>query len=298
MRTTFVNLMIEEARRNPDLELLTGDLGFGVLKDYIKEFPNRFTNCGIAEQNMLSMAGGMASIGKMPIVYSIGNFPSLRPLEQIRNDICYYNHNVKIICIGGGYTYGNLGMSHHATEDIAVLRSMPNMSIFAPADKKETEIVVKEMFANKSPCYLRLERDVANELHGENEYIFGGIFPIVFDSCKTLLLSYGTIVNEAVNSNIKCSIGTVPILKPINEKAIIDELIKYKNVVTLEEHSVIGGLGDIIADIIARNSLQIRLFKLGINDYFCHDVGSQNHLRKINKIDSESLKAFFVENNL
>lgn len=298
MRTTFVNLMIEEARHNEKLELLTGDLGFGVLKQFIEEFPDRFTNCGIAEQNMLSMAGGMASIGKMPIVYSIGNFPSLRPFEQIRNDVCYYNHNVKIICVGGGYTYGNLGMSHHATEDIASLRALPNMTIFAPADKKETEIIVKRMFELKTPCYLRLERDVKNELHANDQYEFGGIYPVCINCNKTLLLSYGTIVNEAIEANANIDIATVPVLKPINEKAILKAIKSYSNIITLEEHSIIGGLGDIIADIISRNGLGIRLFKLGINDYFCHEVGSQQRLREINKLDKKGIVEFINSNSL
>ena len=293
MRTTFVNLLIEETRKNKNLELLTGDLGFGVLKPFIEEFPNRFTNCGIAEQNMLSMAGGMASVGKCVVVYSIGNFPTIRPLEQIRNDICYYNHNVKIVCIGGGYTYGSLGMSHHATEDVAVMRSMPNMTIFTPSDSVEAAVCIRKMFEIKGPCYLRLERDTAKPFHSLSQ--IHSIFDcqhVVANNSKFAIFTYGTIAEEAIEAanNKGIDLFTMPCLKPVNDENLSQILKRYSKVFTVEEHSIIGGLGDILSKVISESeSLNTKIIRIGIKDTFLSDVGDQKYMRMCAGIDRENI---------
>ena len=139
MRDTFVRTLIGLAKEDPSIELVTADLGFGVLKPFWEQLPDQFTNCGIAEQNMTALAAGMALSGKTVFTYSIGNFPTLRCLEQIRNDAAYHNANVKIVCIGGGFVYGSLGMSHQATEDLAVMRALPGVTVLAPGDLVEAE---------------------------------------------------------------------------------------------------------------------------------------------------------------
>ena len=143
MRDTFVKSLIDLAKENSEIELLTGDLGFGVLKPYFEQLPNQYTDVGIAEQNMAGMAAGMALNGKIVFIYSIGNFPTLRCLEQIRNDCAYPNANVKIVCVGGGFAYGSLGMSHQATEDIAILRALPNVTVVCPGDLVEAAEATK-----------------------------------------------------------------------------------------------------------------------------------------------------------
>ena len=165
MRDTFVRTIIELAKNNKNIELITGDLGFGVLKPYWEECPDQFTNAGIAEQNMTSLAAGMALSGKTVFTYSIGNFPTLRCLEQIRNDCAYHNANVKIVAIGGGFAYGSLGMSHQATEDLAVMRALPNVSVFAPGDLVETEEVIKAITNYPGTCYVRLGRGGEKRIH-------------------------------------------------------------------------------------------------------------------------------------
>ena len=137
MRDTFVRTLVELAKQDKSIELVTGDLGFGVLKPYWETCPDQFTNAGIAEQNMTSVAAGMALGGKTVFTYSIGNFPTLRCIEQIRNDCAYHGANVKVVCVGGGFVYGSLGMSHHATEDIAMMRSLPDVVVMAPGDLVE-----------------------------------------------------------------------------------------------------------------------------------------------------------------
>lgn len=293
MRTTFANLLCEEAKNNKNIELLTGDLGFGVLKDFIENYPSQYTNCGIAEQNMLSVAGGMASMGKEVIVYSIGNFPTFRALEQIRNDICYYNHNVKIVCIGGGYTYGSLGMSHHATEDIAIMRAMPNMTIFAPSDKFEAIICVKKMFEINGPCYLRLERDSNFDYHNKAKLVeLYNLQPILLFNSNSAIITYGTIIEESFNlaNEKKIDLYTMPCLKPIYKEKIVKVLKNYQTIFCVEEHSIIGGLGDIISNIVAEDhKLNCVVVKIGIQDKFLSDVGTQKYMRKCAGIDSESI---------
>ena len=137
MRDTFVRTLITLAKNNPNIELFTGDLGFGVLKPFWEQLPDQFVNAGIAEQNMTAAAAGAAGEGKIVFTYSIGNFPTLRCLEQIRNDCAYHDANVKIVCVGGGFVYGSLGMSHQATEDIAVMRALPNVAVLCPGDPAE-----------------------------------------------------------------------------------------------------------------------------------------------------------------
>lgn len=298
MRTTFVNELLNEAKRNNNLELLTGDLGFGVLKEFIEHHSDHFTNCGIAEQNMLSMAGGMASLGKCVVVYSIGNFPTIRPLEQIRNDICYYNHDVKIVCVGGGYTYGSLGMSHHATEDIAAMRSMPNMYIFTPSDKNETLACVKKMFELHCPCYLRLERD-SNNIYNKNantENILNCQHILDFGS-SNCIFTFGTIIEEVYDmaKENKLDLFTLPCLKPIDEEQLLNTLSKYKSIISIEEHSIIGGLGDLLCSVVASNTnCSAKVHKIGIKDRFLSDVGDQKYMRKCAEIDKESINSYIL----
>jgi len=274
--------------------LLTGDLGFGVLKDFIEKCPSQFTNCGIAEQNMLTVAGGMSSMGKEVVVYSIGNFPTFRALEQIRNDICYYNHNVKIVCIGGGYTYGSLGMSHHATEDIAIMRAMPNMTIFAPSDKFEATVCIKKMFEINGPCYLRLERDSNFDYHKKAEFTdLCNLQPVLLFNSNSAFVTYGTIIEEVFDlaKEKKIDLYTLPCLKPVDETKLVNILKKYQTIFCLEEHSIIGGLGDLISSIIAGTSeINCRVIKIGIKDKFLSDVGTQKYMRKCAKLDSESIR--------
>ena len=160
MRNTFINELEKLAVVDPSIYLLTGDLGFGVLNSFSENLPKQFINVGISEQNMTAVAAGLALEGNAVYTYSIGNFPSLRCLEQIRNDICYPNANVKIISVGAGLSYGQLGMSHHATEDMAIMRALPNMRVFSPADPQEAIAVLKEVSQVPGPAYIRLEKQI------------------------------------------------------------------------------------------------------------------------------------------
>ena len=161
MRDSFVRTLTELAPRHPELLLLTGDLGFGVLNEFAARFRRQFLNVGIAEQNMSGLAAGLALEGHAVFTYSIGNFPTLRCLEQIRNDICYHGANVKIVCVGGGMSYGPVGMSHHATEDLAILRSLPGMLVLSPCDLWEAAEAARYLVTHRGPAYLRLDNSAS-----------------------------------------------------------------------------------------------------------------------------------------
>lgn len=178
MRDTFVKTLLAEAKVDPNVVLITGDLGFGVLEEFEKELPSQFINSGVAEQSMIGLASGIASTGKRVFVYSIGNFPTIRALEQIRNDVCYMNNPVVIVAVGSGYSYGSHGYTHHALEDIAAMRALPNMNVVSPADPVETEVLTRFLVKDRSPSYLRLGRSGEKVLNRNIPDIVEGRFKI------------------------------------------------------------------------------------------------------------------------
>ncbi len=286
MRNRFINNLKSIFEYDKNAILMTGDLGFGVLTDFIEKYSKQFFNAGIAEQNMMSMASGLSHCGKNVFVYSISNFDTLRCIEQIRNDCCYPNANVKIISVGAGMAYGALGMSHHTTEDIAMMRALPNMTIFSPASKKEVDLIAPFLKKKLGTCYIRLGKGGENEIHnGEiKNYNFGD--PIVIDNKgKILLLSTGAISTETLEAKeillqkgIQVAMATMPIIKPVNESAIINMLSRYEAVVTIEEHSVVGGLGGLIAELIATSDVSSRLYRMGMNETYTSIVGDRKYL--------------------
>ena len=201
MRDAFARVLEEEMAQNERIVLITGDLGFGVLRQIHRRFPDRLINAGIAEQGMVSMAAGLATTGRTVLVYSIGNFPVLRPLEQIRNDCVYHKADVKIVCVGGGFVYGSLGMSHHATEDMSVMRAIPDMICYTPGDPAETEAVTHDMIWRKGTCYLRLGR--GNEPKVHEGPVKGWSFPkaITLRGGRDIaILSCGGILTQAMDA--------------------------------------------------------------------------------------------------
>lgn len=288
MRDTFVKTLIAEAKKNKDIELITGDLGFGVLKPFWEQLPNQFTNAGIAEQNMTSVAAGMALEGKKVFTYSIGNFPTLRCLEQIRNDCAYYNADVKVVCVGGGFSYGPLGMSHQATEDIAILRALPNVMVFAPGDLVEAEEVTKAIANYKGTCYLRLGRGGEKRIHDKIENFEIGKAIKVYEGEKVCIFSTGAIFEEVQNAydvlvenGINPSIYTFPTIKPIDKEVIINSAKKFDLVVTCEEHSIVGGFGSAVAEVMSSETgVKAQLLRIGLDDLYASKIGNQKYLRE------------------
>lgn len=286
MRDTFVKTLVSLAKENSNIELITGDLGFGVLKPFFEQCPNQFTNAGIAEQNMTSVAAGMALEGKIVFTYSIGNFPTLRCVEQIRNDCAYHNANVKIVCVGGGFVYGSLGMSHQATEDIAIMRALPDVAVFAPGDLAEAEEITKAIVDYPGTCYLRLGRGGEKRIHKKIDNFQIGKAIHVREGQKVAILSTGAIFEEIECAceklkeiGIDPTVYTFPTVKPLDKETILQCAAEHELVVTCEEHNIIGGFGGAVAEIMAENPSKARLLRIGMNDQYCVKVGNQKYLR-------------------
>ncbi len=295
MRDSFISFITKQAIQDSSVMLLTADLGFGIFENFQKLLPKQFLNVGIAEQNMSCIATGLALEGHKVYTYSIGNFSTLRCLEQIRNDICYHNQNVTIITMGGGFSYGQLGITHFATEDLSIMRTLPNMSIFVPSDSWQIDSVMPELIKLKTPKYIRLDKSCAGTEGIDNINI--GTPIRVFEGDDAVLFAIGGIGSSAIESAIKLKKKGISLrvliynfLKPLDEKEIINAIETSGIVFTLEENTIIGGFGSAIADVCLRNKLKPKIFKsFGINDNFPEYVGDQNYLRQHFKLDSDNL---------
>ncbi len=299
MRETFTRCLQEEARKNPNLVLITGDLGFGVLFPYMKEFPDRFINAGISEQAMMSMAAGMAMEGKTVVVYSIGNFPTLRCLEQIRNCCAYHEANVKIVCVGAGFVYGTLGMTHHATEDMSALRILPGVTVYAPADKVETEAVMARFLTEPGVAYLRIGRGgepVFHEIEQVRGLETGKALPYC-EGTDAYILTAGGILSSAVEAQkllaergISVGVASFPTVKPL-DVAYLEKLCEQVPVLfTLEEHTVVGGFGGAVCEAVSGfPGKRARVVRIGMNDIYSSIVGNQAYLEAYYGLDGASV---------
>lgn len=302
MRDTFVRTLISLAKNDPDIILVTGDLGFGVLKPFWEQLPDQFVNAGIAEQNMTSAAAGMALEGKTVFTYSIGNFPTLRCLEQIRNDCAYHHANVKIVCVGGGFVYGALGMSHQATEDIAVMRALPDVAVLCPGDPAEAEAATKAIASYPGTCYLRLGRGGEKRIHDRIEqFEIGRALPI-HSGERVAIFSTGAIFDEIAGAEeilarhgIHPACWTFPTVKPIDRRTIEQCARDYDLIVTVEEHNLLGGFGSAVAEVLAELPAHARLKRIGICDTYCAVVGGQKYLRAQFGLDAESIAGQILE---
>ena len=296
MRKAFINTLIELAEKDKNIYLLTGDLGFSVLEKFIEKFPKRFFNCGVAEQNMMGVAAGLALSGKKPYVYSIIPFVTMRCFEQIRNDICYQNLDVKIIGVGSGLAYGPLGASHHAIEDVAILRALPNMTILSPADPVETKEVVLKTYQTKTPTYLRLNKSGEKILYNFNHDIEISKPSILRKGKNGLIIATGILVSLGLETVEKLKekgynfkLISLHTLKPIEREILLRELAEIKLIYTLEEHNIIGGLGSAVAEILMESGWQGSFKRIGIPDQYSPEVGKTEYLRKFFGLVSEKI---------
>lgn len=287
MRKAFIEELTQIASVNKKVILLTGDLGFTVFEEFTKEFPKRFFNMGVAESNMISTSAGMALSGLVPFVYSIATFASMRGFEQIRSDVCFHNANVKIVGTGGGLSYGHAGFSHHSLEDIAILRSIPNMTIVCPSDPVLTGVATEAIANHHGPVYFRLGKKGEPQIYKKKPKFKIGKGIIHKEGKKVSIIATGNLVMSALRTSeilMKQGIPTTVIdmhtIKPI-DKGLTQEVISSTQVlVTLEEHHITGGLGSAVAEIIAdKPPKAIRFKRLGIPDTFIEKIGSQEYLR-------------------
>jgi transketolase len=299
VREAFVNELSRQARIDPRVVLITGDLGYGVLESFAEEFPKRYFNAGISEQAMMGMAAGLASRGKKVFVYSIGNFPTLRCLEQIRNDVCLMNNPVCIVSVGAGYAYGAQGYSHHALEDLACMRVLPNMRVLIPSDPIETKFSVASICEKSRPTYLRLGKSNESILHfsAESLNIESPIQMSTGDNGSVLFCgSVGSVAlaaNELLNQyGLAVNVYSVPDMHSINNE-FLAKISGEGPILTLEEHYKFGGFGSYILERYSELEVSPKIKIVGAQRSQPNLIGDQSYLRTANGISPEVLLEYF-----
>ncbi len=297
MRTAFIQALNELADQDDRVCLVVGDLGFSVIEDFANKHPDQFVNAGVSEQNMIGLAAGMALTGKIVFTYSIGNFATLRCLEQIRNDVCYHRANVKVVAVGGGVAYGNLGVTHHASEDVAIMRALPNMVVVAPGDPIEARLATRAVVALDGPCYLRLGKAGEPVVYEkEPQFELGRAVTVREGKDLTLIASGGMLATAAkvartlVAQDIDARLVSMHTVKPIDREAVARAATETGYVFTLEEHSIEGGLGGAVAEVMAElDPGHAPLKRIGLRPEFNKTVGDQNYLKALHGLDEESV---------
>ena len=298
MRDTFIETLCQLAENDPRIMLITGDLGFKVFDNYRARFPRQFINAGVAEQNMTGLAAGLALEGRTVFTYSIGNFSTLRCLEQIRNDACYHGAAVKVVSVGGGFSYGALGISHHATEDLAVMRSLPDITVVAPCDLTETAAAAEAIAAAPGTCYLRLDKSAARPTSldppdrfrlGKARLIREGT-DITFIGCGGIVAEVQEAADRLAIHGIQSRILSMHTVKPLDTRSIVLAASQTGGIVTVEEHTVDAGLGSAVAETLMDAGLMPHFFRrIGLRAGFSSIVGSQQYLRRQYELDAQSI---------
>ena len=301
MRDAFIRSLLRIATRDPQVLLVSGDLGFKVLDEFRMKCPDQFYNVGVAEQNLTGISVGLALTGHVVFTYSIGNFPTLRCLEQVRNDVCYHNADVKIVTVGGGMAYGSLGFSHFAIEDLAIMRAMPGMTVVAPGDPVEVEKLVPQIVERSGPVYLRLGRAGEKPVHDQTVKVVLGEPTQVRSGSDVLLLTAGGMLpvalqaaNALAEDGIESEVVSVHTLKPLDTDAICELATRFPVVVTCEEHTILGGLGGAVAEVLLEAGISTTFRRFGLSPNFPKGVGSQNYMREVNGIDAPALSALVM----
>lgn len=296
MRNAFIKTLTSLAEKDKRITLITGDLGFGVLTDFAKNFPKQFFNAGVAEQNMTGLATGLALEGRIVFTYSIANFSTLRCLEQIRNDAAYHNCNVNVVAVGGGFSYGQLGFSHHATEDLSILRALPEISVYSPCDAWEVEHSVTDMVNRNGTKYIRLDRSGPANLKSNEPFVVGK--PRVVREGKDLtIVATGGIIEVALKvaddfakNGTDVRVLSLHTLRPFDPTPIVNAARETKGIITLEEQTIHGGLGGLVAEnLLELGVIPKKFYRMGLKAGFTTIVGDQNYLREYYDVGHKAL---------
>ncbi|TRZ96050.1 1-deoxy-D-xylulose-5-phosphate synthase [bacterium] len=285
MRTAFINTLEEIAKKDRNIFLLTADLGFITFDGFRMSYPDRFINVGVAEANMIGIAAGLALSGKNVYCYSIIPFLTMRCLEQIRIDLCYQDLSVKLIGSGGGLAYGLEGMTHHSIEDVAIMRSLPNMTVISPGDPLEVGKIIKESVTHKGPLYIRLGKRGEPNVHESTPEVKIGKGIIIYEGGDLSIIATGTMLHLAkVVSNILKKDGinvnliSMHTIKPLDKEILCKLSKKSKAIFTIEEHSIIGGLGSAVAELLIESGYRGFFKRIGIPDKYCLGIGNRDYL--------------------
>lgn len=302
MRSVFSKAIVDTAKADPKVLVLTGDHGYALFDDFRKTQSSQFINCGVAEQNMVGVAAGLAKAGFKPIVYGLSAFVPIRVLEQIKMDVCYENLPVVFIGDGAGFVYSHLGSSHQSTEDIAAVRSLPNINIFSPCDPIEMDYVLQHALQFNNPCYIRMGKsDLATTHQHTINAVVGDILSVREGSKQIQIIATGSMVSTAVkiaDTLSDISVWSAPSISPINAEQLLSIAVKSDKIIVMEEHSIHGGLGGCIAEIVCGNTQVLRFGvtqfskKCGSYQYLLeeHDLSYEKLLNKITQILQTSHK--------
>lgn len=295
MRDAFSNTLVALAKADSNILLLTGDHGYALFDAFRRECPNQYINAGIAEQNMVGMAAGLARAGFKPFVYGLAAFIPVRVIEQIKLDVAHDYLPVIFIGDGAGFVYSHLGTSHQSTEDIACTRAIPNLAIYSPADQFEVEACMRMAYDSRSSSYIRMGKSDRGNVHNSGLADFHNSLVEVRKSneSKVAIIATGSMVKTALNlvdeGFIEASVWSAPIIKPINVEQVAEICRGNDLIITLEEHSVLGGLGSLIAEIATEFS-PVRILRVGVQDRFSHHCGTYEYLLKEHELDIDSVK--------
>ena len=305
MRNHVIDELMNLASKDKRAFLVTADLGYNVIEKFRDAFPDRYLNVGIAEQNMCSVAAGLGMEGYMVFTYSIGNFPTLRGIEQIRNNICYHNANVKILSVGGGFAYGDLGMTHHATEDIAMMRALPNMKVYVPSDEVDAVACFKEAVSFDGPAFIRMARGKEAVFHEQNDIINPSKLQRYTSVGKDInIITCGTLLGEGKklqkmfeNKGVSTGVFSVLRVKPLCNDEIKELALNSKLVITMEEHNVVGGFGGAVAEALSEiEEKHAVLYRAGLQVTYTSKIGNQDFLRDYYEMNAEKVFAHVMEN--
>jgi transketolase len=282
MRDAFIDELTMLAEIHPQIALVVGDLGFNVIERFADRFPDRFINAGVAEQNMTGLAAGLASEGYHVFTYSIANFPTFRCAEQIRNDVDHHRLPVTVVAVGGGVSYGALGYSHHAVQDYALMRSMPNMTIAAPGDPLETRACLRWLVANPGPSYLRLGKAGEPQFHETMPIVTPGHWVCVRSGDEAaVMLSTGAALGAAIARAGKQAVYSLPLWSMRAKLEQPAQLGRHREVTTFEDHLADGGFGSWLTESVAGTEAAARIRPIALSAEICEQVASQATLNRL-----------------
>ena len=294
MQKAYINSLYKLLQKDKNVISCLSDSGTDYDEMIAREFPNQVINFGISENNKVAAAAGLASCGKIPFVYTTSAFLAYRSYEFIRDDICLQNYNVKLIGMGSGLSWSTLGPTHHTTEDIAILYTLPNLTILSPCSPKELEQCINYAYNHIGPVYVRMGMSNEKEIYDENYKFVFGKNNVIKEGKDVSIYVTGSIIEEVIETSKKLEangfsikIVNVATIKPFDKNSIINEKNKY--IVTVEEQNILGGIGSIISSIITENNLNIKLFKIGLNDSFAKGYGTYKEMLKMNNLDGDSI---------
>lgn len=299
MRAAVIRTLIELAERDSRVALLTGDLGFMVVEPFAERFPDRFWNVGVAEQEMVGIATGLAEAGFIPFTYSIATFSALRPYEFVRNGPVLHQLQVRVLAVGGGFEYGSAGPTHHALEDIAVMRALPGLTVLAPADFGQAAAAVRATWDIPGPVYFRLGKNDKALVAGlDGRFSLGRAEVIRRGSARLVIAALGAVARDAAEAaevlateGIECTLVVVASVSPAPEQDLVDLLSDAQVAVTVEAHSITGGLGSLVSEVVAEHGLRVRVVRCGVRS--CPDGvgGSEAFMNARHGLDAGSIAA-------